>query len=163
MDDMEAMVAFWNNLQATAEEFARQMMIPYIKGEITKQCSRTGIIGQQVIGDSVAAALEWYGMYTPKVYRRGMTLSNPDNISVGAGNIETDGHTGSAELLATNMSPHAGYSFGFPMRNGLFRPAGDVIAIGRHYSGHIDIPDDVLGPIWEQAMVKAAKASQSLR
>lgn len=154
--DEKALQEAWERLQSVAEGYVRQMVIPYIKEEIAKLCSPSGEIGQQVISDSVAIAADWYGMYKPTVYRRGWTLTNEKNIKVGAGEVETDGYTASATIHVANVSPHAGYSAGFAMRNGKFRPAGDVVARGRRYSAHIDVPADVLSSIWMAAITKAA-------
>ena len=151
-------------VQATAEqvfsaagEIYHDMLIPIIKGKIAELHAPGGQIHSSVVGDSVALAAAWYGMYPkPKVYHRLGTFTDEDNIAVSVGDIDTDGRTfWSAEGNVAHLSPHAGFANGFPMKNGIFRPGGPIVVQGGSYNADVDIDPSETQGLWDVAVSRA--------
>ena len=132
-----------------------QMLSAYAADYLAAALQPGGEIYEQLMSGAIAGALAWYGMYTPLVYQRGMTMSDPGNISI-SGSVQASGSSISGSAHVANMSPHAGYSYGFWMyRRGkpFFRPGGDLMqAVPSSVSINISIPQSVANTMFASAV-----------
>lgn len=92
---------------------------------------------EQIMRGAIAGANNWYGMYSPKVYKRGYSLTDRGNIDISISGPTISGTTIEMSYDVRNISPHIGWTAGFMMRNGETRPGGDVLAM---VPNHIEIP-----------------------
>ena len=141
---------------ANAAVIVRQLAKPYIIQEVEKLCSKGGKIYSQVLGASLAAAAGWYGKYTPKVYQRGYTFLQEGNIEIGVGGITVDEASWNATWHVVSVSEHASFSDGFIMPNGKERPGGFIVANGGKFFAEVDVPDDIVISLWQEAVAQAA-------
>ena len=152
-DDIASFAAVVVN---TAMELFYTAIGPMVSAEIEKAFAPGGALYEQIVASSIGAASSWYGMYAPKVYHRGMTFTDPGNIQVSSGGITVTGQTWQGTWNVTNTSPHAGFSDGFPMRGGAFRPGGYIVANGEHFTFDVSVDDsaaqDVFGNCVRQAI-----------
>lgn len=153
--DQSALTAYLERVFANAEVIMRQLAIPYIIAEVQKLFMKGGEIYQQILGDSLAQAGAWYGMYTPVVYRRGYTFLDEGNIAISAGDISSDGDTWSAAWHVSNQSPHAGFSEGFIMPNRQWRPGGFIVSTKGYYEATVEAPPDIVASLWGTAVSRA--------
>lgn len=136
------------------QALARQMAIPLIIAQIQSLFERGGELYESILGDSIAAAGGWYGMYTPTVYKRGYSFTDERNIQIGAGSITTDSFTWDGIWDVANTSEHVGYSDGFIMRNKKWRPGGYIVVDGKDYEFEIDIPYELIADLWQKALAQ---------
>lgn len=136
-------VAMVEQIISNATAVYDQMVAAYAAAKISAALEPGGEIYEKLMSGAISGALAWYGMYTPLVYRRGMTMSNPGNIAISGG-ATSSGNTISGWFSVANVSPHAVYSFGFPMRRygkPFFRPGGDLMQdVPGSVNLDIDIP-----------------------
>ncbi len=138
-------VAIAEQLLAKVEPIFNQMVMQWASAKFAEMLAPGGEVYMAIQGAAIAGAEAWYGMYSPKKYVRGMTLSMASNNPVSSGDVSASGGTLHATCHVQNTSPHAGYSYGFRMRGGAFRPGGDLMAmVPSTMSVTIDVPDSVV-------------------
>lgn len=142
--------------QIMAEVIAvvEQMAAPYIAAAVEREFGPGGSIYSKIVGLSIAAASGWYGMYKPKVYRRGWTFTDESNIAVSVHDIQSNGKTWGAGWDVENQSSHAGYSDGFMMRNGEYRPGGYIVANNVNIRQDIEMPQDEVEYLFRAALAQ---------
>ena len=153
--DQSALTAYLDRVFVNAEAIMKQLAIPYIISEAQKLFTKGGEIYQQILGDSLAQAGAWYGMYRPVVYQRGYTFLEEGNIAISAGDITSDGETWSAAWHVSNQSPHAGFSEGFIMPNRQWRPGGFIVSTRGSYEATVEVPPDIVASLWKTAVAQA--------
>jgi len=144
-DDMNnAMEAFWATVAQLAVEMAKEHFIEAV--------SPGGKVYEKLMAGAIAGAHSWYGMYRPRVYKRGYTLSDRSNIIITASEPEATGGGLRANITVENVSPHVGYTPGFLMFNGEYREGGDIMAlVPPEVSEPWNVPQDVIVDILERA------------
>ena len=144
MDMEEAKAAFVDAAVKIGMETAKGIFEEALSpgGELYETYMRRAILGGKM----------WYGMYKPKVYKRGYTLTDRGNIAINVGDIKIVGTRLEASVSIDNLSPHLGFTKGFDMPNGEHRPGGDVFAmIPSELSMKWEAPKEVLEQILSQA------------
>ncbi len=142
---------------ALAISILRESVIKLAIERIKAAHSRGGEVYEEVVGIVIAEANAWYGMYTPVYYRRTYTLTNRNNIVITMSEPEVSENSISCEWSVKHLSPHFGWTFGFPMRNGLYRPGADILASANGGSYTI-APPAGLDALVEQAITQACAA-----
>lgn len=151
----EELTALVEQIIVVAESLIREALIPLIIAAAQELFAPGGAIHSQILADSLSEASNWYGMYAPKKYVRGMTFTNPGNIAISADGISSDGYSWSGAWNATNMSPHAGWSDGFPLRGGGSRPGGYIVSHDKHFTATITVAAGAVQGIVDQCVQQA--------
>lgn len=140
-------------LWLAAEPVFLEMIGPIAAELFARELEPGGQAYEQVMQGAIAGAKMWYGMYRPVKYQRGYTLSDRGNIAITHSDVTVAGTSLSATMDVENNSPHIGYTAGFEMRNGKFRPGGDVLSmVPSSVKVKIDVPAGVVTQCAIQAM-----------
>lgn len=149
-----------NRIFEMAESIYRELKIPVIEREVNAICAPGGKLYSRIVNASVGVAMAWYGMYKPKVYERGWTLTDPANHVVTIKDVKSDGGTSwSASGNVANTSPHAGFADGFLMPNREFRPGGPVVIQSGRFAEDIHLNPSEMQALWDTAVSRAIGAS----
>lgn len=133
------------------KQAAMDLIMPYAADLFDAELSEGGILYAQVYQGALLGAEAWYGMYTPTVYHRGMTLTN--GMVVDHDGVQIEGHTLTSTLVVSNTSPHIGWTSGFAMWNGKFRPGGDIYKfVPPNVSCSIDVPKSICDQCLQTAL-----------
>jgi len=132
------------------KNMAWDLVMPYAAELFEAELSEGGTAYAMAEQSARMGVDAWYGMYSPKVYQRGMTLSS--GITIDHSGVSIDGHSLSASMVVGNTSPHIGWTGGFPMRNGKFRPGGDIYKFLHPAHVSIAVPESICEQCLEQAM-----------
>ena len=151
----EEMLAFFQRALEAADEVYMEMIAKYAAEELQDALAAGGELYEQIMAGAIAGAEAWYAMYSPTVYQRGYTMSNPGNIQISS-SISVSGTSLSASCTTTNISPHANYAEGFWMyKRGkpFWRPGGDLMqSVPSSLSFTVDVPQDVADSCFDQAL-----------
>lgn len=111
-----------------------------------------GELYEQIMIGAIASANTWYGLYKPKIYHRGYTLSQRGNIKIIHSEIQVSGTQLHSTVSVANVAPHAVYERGFEMVNHEWRPGGDLTgSVPSEVSMTWEPPADVVSDIVQQA------------
>lgn len=149
-----------NAILDRAESLYWQYIEPHIQQAIYDILQDGGAVYKQIEETMINSATEWYGMYTPKYYMRGYTLTDSSNIDISISDVQVSPTSWSAVATERNLSPHFHWTKGFPMRNGQYRPGADILADARAMNITVDIviPPAIKKACWQQALVEALQA-----
>ena len=113
-----------------------------------------GEVYEQVVDDVISEVNTWYGMYTPQFYQRTNSLYNRGYVGLSSGGGAISGYDIIMTWTPFDFAPHFGYTKGFMMRNGVFRPGHEIIEIAdrKTYEIDIDIPNEILEPAVDAAV-----------
>lgn len=136
------------------ENMAWDLLMPYAADLFAAEISEGSAAYTMVEQGARLGVDAWYGMYSPKVYQRGMTLSS--GITLDYDGIRIEGHSLASSITVGNTSPHIGWTSGFYMRGGKFRPGGDIYKFLPR-SG-IEVPIKVPESICEKCLEQAMRA-----
>ena len=134
------------------EEIFYDILMPIAASLFEAEISPGGLAYEMILQQAILGAQVWYGMYSPKKYHRGMTLSNPGNIQIDHGDVEISGRDLSTDMSVKNISPNMWATAGFKMVNGQWRPGGDVYQFVQDVDISIDVPEDVRRECMAQAL-----------
>ena len=127
----EGFFDFVSQVFAAAVNIYNELIAQVVADQLLVALGEGGDIYEQLMSAAIASAEIWYGMYSPTVYKRGYTMSQRGNISISA-DISVSGTGVSVRCTTANVSPHAGFSFGFWMYKrgkAFWRPGGDLMAL----------------------------------
>lgn len=155
MADTTNVTVVVERIMSAAGAVYNQMLAAYAAEQVSAALQPGGAIYEKLMSGAIAGALAWYGMYTPLVYQRGMTMSDPGNIVI-SGNAKATGSVISGTAHVANVSPHAGFSYGFDFyrRGELFhRPGGDLMqSVPKSVQFDVDVPQDVANTMFLSAL-----------
>lgn len=103
-----------------------EMVEQYLQQTTVESLSKGGDLYMELQGLAIAGAAAWYGMYSPEVYQRSYSMTDPANILIES-YVGADGSIG---YSVTNVSPNAKYAEGFwfyKRGQPFFRPGGDLM------------------------------------
>ena len=152
-DERELFRAYITKVVEAAREVFLDFIAEYAKRVIDEALSPGGAQYEQIMAGAIASAMQWYGLYSPKVYHRHWTLSQRSNIMISHSEIQVSGTDLHTSVSVVNVAPHAVYEKGFVMPNGKVRPGGDLSAlIPNSISIDIVIPPDVARVAYTEAL-----------
>lgn len=139
---------------ATVKPLMFDYLKPHIIQAVREAHSRGGQAFAEITKTMKDSAEMWYGMYHPKVYKRGETLKADGNLVIMSSAVDVSAGEWSMDWTPLNLSPHFHWTSGFPMRNGQYRPGADILAEadGLDIKIQIDIPEDIVVACATQAL-----------
>lgn len=134
MGQREDFEAYITELFDAAKELYKVMIAQYVAEQLDIALSPGGDLYEQLMIGAVSGAAAWYGMYSPEVYQRAYSMTNPANIKIDH-SITVNGASVTGQYSVSNQSPKAGYAEGFwfyKRGKRFWRPGGDLMQ---------DVPD----------------------